>query len=317
MMFSEASSAAGEVERVFLFILGISVVILVIITFLMVYFIFKYNRKRHARAAHIEGNLILEIAWTVIPTILVLAMFYYGWMAYKSIREVPEGAMQVRVIGRMWSWLFQYENGIQSDTLVVPYGKPVKLDLQSQDVIHSFFIPAFRVKQDVVPGLNNYLWFQPTQLGTYEVLCTEYCGQQHSYMLTKVVVMPEEEFAQWYKEQAAQQMKAVESVGGEVASNLESRAFPILKVKGCLACHSFDGSELIGPTFKGLMGKKEIVITGEVEREIIVDEEYIRTSILNPNRDLVQGYEPLMPPQKGLITEKELQLLIEYLKELK
>jgi cytochrome c oxidase subunit 2 len=317
MMFSDASNIAGEVERVFLFILAISVAILVLITFLMIYFIFKYNRKRHPKAASIEGNLALEVAWTIIPTILVLAMFYYGWMAYKTIREVPEDAMQVRVIGRMWSWLFQYENGIQSDTLYVPYGKPVKLDLQSQDVIHSLFIPAFRVKQDVVPGLNNYLWFQPTQLGTYEVLCTEYCGQQHSYMLTKVVVMSEEEFAQWYHEQAAWKTAQAEAVSGEKALNLESRAMPILKVKGCLACHSFDGSELVGPTFKGLMGKKEIVITEGKERKIIVDEEYIRISIVDPNKDMVQGYQPLMPSQEGLITDDELQVLIDYLKELR
>ncbi len=167
----------------------------------MVYFVIRYRREKHPQPADIEGSTWLEITWTVIPTLLVLTMFYYGLTGFEFLKKVPEGAMVVKVIARQWSWLFQYENGHQDTELRVPVGKPVKLLLTSQDVIHGFYAPAFRIKQDAVPGMTNYLWFQPTEAGTFDVMCSQYCGLEHSHMLTKIVVLPEEEFTKWYQEQ--------------------------------------------------------------------------------------------------------------------
>lgn len=202
-MFSGASNIAAQVGNVFLFILGISVVLLILITFLMVYFVIKYNRKKNVTPANTKGNIPLEIIWSVVPAILVMAMFYYGWTSYKVMREVPKDAMEVKVTGVRWQWIFEYANGNIADELRVPLGKSVKLVLSSppNDVIHSFYVPAFRIKEDVVPGMTTYLWFNPTELGEYDVFCAEYCGVDHSKMLSKVMVMPEAEFQRWYESQ--------------------------------------------------------------------------------------------------------------------
>jgi len=200
-MFSGASNIANEVGNIFLFILVICGALLVLITFLMIYFVIKYNRKKNASPADIKGNTSLEIIWTVIPTILVVAMFYYGWTGYKVMRTVPKDAMSVKVTGVRWKWIIEYENGKMTDDLYVPLGKSVKLELSSppNDVLHSFYIPAFRIKEDVVPGMQTYLWFQPTELGEYDIFCAEYCGVEHANMLSKVIVLSEEEFQKWYE----------------------------------------------------------------------------------------------------------------------
>ncbi|UCE06138.1 MAG: cytochrome c oxidase subunit II, partial [bacterium] len=201
-MIVDAANMPQTVNNVFYFILAISVALLVFITFLMVFFVIKYHRKRNKKSKDIEGNTWLEITWTVIPTLLVLGMFYYGWIGYKIMKDVPEDAMVVNVTGRMWSWLFEYDNGVQTDTLYVPVDKPIRVNLKSQDVLHSFYIPAFRIKHDVVPGNERgYVWFHPRELGSYDVLCAEYCGQQHAYMTSKVIVLPEDEFKTWLASQ--------------------------------------------------------------------------------------------------------------------
>lgn len=301
-MIPKASSIAGTVDFVFFYIVGISVVLLVAITFLMVYFIFKYHRSKNIPPANIEGNTLLEVTWTVIPTILVMSMFYYGWVGFKEMRRVPKDAAVVKVTARMWSWAFEYENGKQSDVLKLPVNKPVKLELESLDVLHAFYVAAFRVKEDVVPGLNNYISFTPTMVGTYDAQCAEYCGMRHSYMMTKVEVMPEEKFQEWY-------------VGNGLVSKADLGA-ELLKIKGCVACHTTDGTPRVGPTFKGIFGRKETVVTGGTERDVVVDEEYIRKSIMEPMADVVKGFPPIMPPQKGLITDEEIQQIIAYLKGL-
>ncbi len=207
-MFSGASTFADAVDGAFLFILLISLALLVLITFLMIYFVIKYNRKRNKKAVNIEGNIPLEILWTVIPTILVLAMFWYGWVGYKLMRDVPEGAMEIQVTAQMWQWKFNYENGLQTDTLYVPINTPVKLNLFSLDVNHSLFIPAFRLKEDVIPNRNNYAWFKSTELGSFDIACTEYCGLRHAYMYTKVVVMQERDYNNWFSN-ATKEMNAL------------------------------------------------------------------------------------------------------------
>ncbi|MCX8116990.1 MAG: cytochrome c oxidase subunit II [Desulfobacterota bacterium] len=297
------------VQSVFLYIAVISIAILVLITSLMIYFTYRYHRRRNPNPRDIRGNLWLEILWTVVPTLLVLSMFYYGWTGFHALRKVPEGALKVKVSARTWSWLFEYENGLKTTELFIPEGRPVHLRLSSLDVIHSFYIPAFRVKQDAVPGMTTSLWFRAKEAGTYDVLCAEYCGQQHAYMLTKVRVLKEEEFNRWYEDKGKELEK-------ERRAGLP-RGERLILEKGCLACHSTDGTPRVGPTLKGIFGKTVTVITEGKERQVRVDEAYLLRSLLEPNADLVKGFQPIMPSQKGISTEEELKELVRYMKELK
>lgn len=322
-MIIDTANLPQTVNNVFYFILAISVVLLVLITFLMVFFVIKYHRSRNKEPKDIEGNTWLEILWTVVPTILVLGMFYYGWMGYKIMKDVPEDAMVVNVTGRMWSWLFEYSNGVQTDTLYVPVDKAVRLNLHSQDVLHSFFVPAFRVKQDLVPGLEeNYLWLHPKELGSYDVLCAEYCGQQHAYMLTRLVVMPEDQFQNWFSVEG-------DSLSGKDSTTTVTKEAPKKEPKempqglkllwdhGCIACHTTDGSAMVSTSFKNIFGKKQVVITSGKERKITIDEAYFKKSILEPEADIVKGYDPIMPEPDEPITDEEIQAMIEYIKTLK
>ena len=305
MIFLGSTGLSGRVvDNVFLYILIICVFLLGLITFLMVYFVIRYRREKHPRPADIEGSTWLEITWTVIPTLIVLTMFYYGLTGFEFLKKVPPGAMAVKVIARQWSWLFQYENGAQDTELRVPVGKPVKLLLTSQDVIHGFYAPAFRIKQDAVPGMTTYLWFQPTEVGTFDVLCSQYCGLEHAHMFTKIVALPQEEFTKWY--QAKKQ---------EVALKGPSLGPKLYQEKGCFACHSTDGTPRVGPTFKGLFGKTEEVLTAGKERTIVADEAFIRKHITEPNVDIVKGYPPVMP--KVSLTDEELTALVEFIRNLK
>jgi cytochrome c oxidase subunit 2 len=196
-MSSGASNFVESVDSVFLLSVAISVFFLVLITVLMIVFVIKYNRKKNPKAVNIHGNSKLEIIWTVIPTVLVLILFWYGWVGYKKMVDIPEGAMTVNVTAQMWKWQFGYENGKVSDTLYVPQGLPVKLVLRSNDVNHAFFVPAFRIKKDVYPGTERLAWFVANDIGRYDIACAEYCGMSHSYMYTKIISMPGSEFKNW------------------------------------------------------------------------------------------------------------------------
>jgi cytochrome c oxidase subunit 2 len=307
MFVSWATGLSGEVvDRVFLYILVVTVFLLSLITFLMVYFVIRYQKRRNPQPVDIHENIWLEIVWTIVPTLLVLTMFFYGLTGFNFLKRAPEGAMKVKVIARQWSWLFEYENGMRSAELRVPIGKPVNLSLTSEDVIHGFYAPAFRIKQDVVPGMVNHLWFQPTQVGSFDVLCTQYCGLQHAKMATQIVVLPEEEFNQWYQ-------KGKE----EKEAKAPARGIQLFQEKGCQACHSVDGTPLVGPTVKGLFGKTVTVITDGKERQVVANEDYLKRSLMEPNADVVAGFPPIMPSQKGMITDEELEGIITYIKELK
>ena len=300
-MISDISNTAAKIDLAFLYITGMSVVLLVLITSFMLYSIIRYNAKRHPRAEQSEGNVGTEIILTVIPVILVLVMFYLGWTNFSYIRNAPDDAMPVKVTGMMWSWQFEYKNGKQSDVLNVPLGKPVRLVLTSTDVIHSLYIPAFRIKEDAVPGLKTHMWFQANELGSYDIFCTEYCGTGHSHMRSKVVVMADNEFDKWYEAAEA---------GGEKDIGLK-----LLQSKGCLGCHTTDGTKKIGPTFKGIFGRNETVTTDGKEHEIVVDEAFLRKAVLQPGADLVKGYPNIMP--KLPVTGEELDAIILTLKGLK
>jgi len=312
-MYSGASNFVSGTDDAFVVIIGISVIFLVGITAAMLWFTYRYSNKRNPVATQIHGSNTLEIIWTVIPTILVLGMFYYGWAGYQPMIKAPDDAMNIKATARMWSWLFEYENGIKTDTLYIPKDKAVTLDMVSPDVIHSLYIPAFRVKEDIVPGKENKMWFIGTKEGSYELFCTEYCGLSHSYMFTEVKVMPVDEFNAWYTRMAD---NAVQDSTKPVVPGAKGKQ--LVQVNGCIACHSLDGSKLIGPTFRGVYGHNVVVVTDGKEREITVDDEYIKRSIYEPNADVVKGYiQGQMISYKEQLSDDEVAEIIEYLKTLK
>jgi cytochrome c oxidase subunit 2 len=304
-MFEGASNLAAGVDRAFAVILAISIFFTVGITLFMIWTLFKFNRKKGLPARQFTGSTTLEIIWTGIPLILVIVIFIYGWKGYAPMRKVPADAMQVTVIGRMWEWSFDYGNGKLSKTLVLPQDKAVKLNLHSVDVNHGFFIPAFRVKEDVIPGYNNWLWFIPKYKGEYDIFCTSYCGLQHSGMNSKASVIDEAEFNKWLEELPAT---------GNIP---DPEGLTLLKNTGCIACHSLDGAKLVGPTFQGVYGKKSIVVTDGKDVEIVVDDAYLKASILEPNKDVVKGFNKgLMQPYRDKLTDEQIAKIIDYLKTL-
>jgi cytochrome c oxidase subunit 2 len=266
-MFEGLSNIANHVDAAMLYIIGISLILLVGITGTMLYFVFRYSKKRNPEAEEVSGHLGLEITWTILPTILVIFIFWVGYSGYELMRDVPSDNLPVKVTARQWSWLFTYENGKSSDKLVVPMGRAIKLSIFSDDVLHSLFIPAFRVKEDAVPGMETKLWFIPQKAAEYDLFCTEYCGVGHASMITKVKVLTPDEFDKWYS-----------STGPSGAEKLH-RGEQLLRDKGCLGCHTTDGTKLIGPSFKGLMGSTVTVITGGKESTVTADSEYIERSI--------------------------------------
>ncbi len=299
-------NSTQTVDSVFLFIVAISVALLAGIVVTMIYFVLRYSRERNPEPENIEGNLLLEIVWVIIPLVIVLAMSFYGWKGFRFMRTVPANALPVKAYGVMWQWSFEYENGRTTDRLIVPSGRPVKLIITSRDVLHSLFIPAFRIKEDAVPGMLTHLWFLPDSVGEFDLFCSEYCGTGHSSMITKVQVVPAEEFRKWY-------LEGPEKKTGEV----EEDGAGLLQKKGCLACHSIDGTKKIGPTFKGLFGSRLVVVIAGKEHEIIADEEYLRRAVMDPEADIVKGFPPVMPPQKDSVSRDELSSIIEYIKGLK
>ena len=307
----QASNFVAGVDLAFMIILGVSVFFLIALTVVMLVFIRKYRKDKHPEAIQNEGSNKLEALWTGIPLVLVLVMFYFGWMGWKPMKNPPDEAMNVKAIARMWNFRFEYENGKITDTLYVPINEPVILDLVALDVLHSLYIPAFRVKEDMVPGQEKVMWFIPGTVGEFDLFCTEYCGLEHSYMFTGVKVMPKEEFDAWITDTSS----VVAVVDTE--TSLADQGWEVLRRNGCNACHSVDGSRLIGPSYLGGWGGTRTVITDREEREVTVDAAYVKRSVFDPNADVVAGYNRgLMFPYEGMVTEQEVELIIEYLKAL-
>lgn len=306
--YTVGGTAKEAVNNVFLFIVVISVILLLLVTGLMIYFAVKYNRKRHPQSEPVKQKPWLEIVWTLVPTILVLGMFFYGYEGFKLMRNVPEDSMIVKVIGRMWDWSFEYENGRRTDRLYVPIGKNVKLEMKSVDVVHSLYIPAFRIKEDLVPGRETYLWFKPQTVGPADIFCAEYCGQRHAYMLSQVMVMEVNEFDKWYQQEDAEQAAADEL--------MKIPAVKFMDDYGCLSCHSLNipiGEQI---PLKGIFGRKRIVIKDGKELEVSVDEEYLKRALLEPGVEVVKGQVNMMEPVED-ISEEELNMIIDFLKEYK
>jgi cytochrome c oxidase subunit 2 len=300
-MFSGAALSTGKVDSAFFFIVGTAVLLLLGVMITMIVFLARYNSRRHPEPEAVRESLALEIVWTVLPLGLVMLMFYFGWVDFKYIRNPPKNAMVVDVVARQWSWLFQYANGKEDDVLRVPLNKPVKLVMTSRDVLHCLYIPAFRIKEDCVPGMKTHLWFNADETGSYQIFCTEYCGVGHSHMRSQVIVMPQTDFDRWY--QATEETSA------------SARGLKILKNKGCLGCHTLDGSRKVGPSFKGLIGRREVVTAGGQQRTVTVDDAYVRHYILNPNQDVIQGYPPVMP--KIPMDKETLDAIVAFLETLK
>ena len=301
------STIAGEVDSLFYFIFYTAIVFFVIVMFFTTYFVIKYRRKgKEEKTSGVAYNTKLEILWTVIPTILVIIVFVWGFRTYLRMHVAPSDAIEIKATGQKWFWTFDYPNGVNSmNDLVVPVGKPVKLLMSSQDVIHSFFVPDFRIKMDVLPNRYTITWFEALNVGEYDIFCSEYCGKGHSEMLGKVKVIGETDYNTWLEKSAGEipEGASLEDVGAQLYSS-----------KACVTCHSIDGTPGVAPSFLGRFGKTEKLADGT---ETVVDENYIRKSILTPQADVVLGFQPVMPTYQGILTDRQIDALIAYIKSLK
>jgi cytochrome c oxidase subunit II len=292
-------------DRVFQMILIISSLLFLLVAGLLVYFVVRYHRRPgRAPQASPSHSAWLETAWTVIPVLLVSVIFYQGFTAFVQMQTPPPNCYDLRVSARQWAWQFEYPNGYIDKELHVPAGEPVRLTMKSEDVIHGLWIPALRVKQDVVPGRYTSLWFQADRIGTYDLLCTQFCGDQHSSMLSSVVVQDRKDYDAWLKD-AANFLKTMPPA--EAGKALYHR-------RGCSQCHSIDGIAGTGPSLKGIYGKPVRLSDG---RDVPVDDNYIRESILDPQAKIVAGFQPVMSTYKGQLSDAEITAIIEFIKSLK
>ncbi len=306
----QASSFAAKIDTAIWFVTIISLISFILITIGLVYFAIKYRRRSdNDETPYITGNHFLETLWTVIPSILVMVIFVYGFVVFREMRTPPADAIEVNVTAKQWLWQFQYGNGKSTiNELYVQQDRPVKVVMRSDDVLHSFFVPAFRVKQDLVGGMYTYLWFTPTKVGIFDLYCAEYCGTGHSAMLGKVVVMSPEAYDRWEKGEEAEDGKAVAALPPDQLGE------KLYKERGCNACHSIDGTTLVGPTWKGLFGHEVTMADGST---VTADENYIKQSIIEPQAKMVKGYGPVMPSFKGILSDDEVAAIIAYIKTLK
>ncbi|MCX4239855.1 cytochrome c oxidase subunit II [Paraliomyxa miuraensis] len=312
----QASTFAEGTDLLYLFIVVLSLFFFVLIMGVQGYFMWKYHRKSDdQKTSSITHNGKVEFLWSAIPAVLLVWIFVWGEVDFLKQTVPPPDAVQVRVTGRQWFWTVDYPDypGVQLTssvddnvvTLVVPKGKPVQLTMTSEDVLHDFYIPAFRVKRDVVPGRYTSLWFEATQVGEFNLYCAEYCGDQHSAMIGKVKVLEPELFGEYLAEAGK-----LEQEEGEPLAAFGER---IYKRRGCNACHSLDGSPKVGPSWKGMWGKQETTDKGTV----LVDDNYIKESVEEPNAQIVAGFEGVkMPSYKGQLDEKHFAALIEFIKTL-
>ena len=328
----DGTAIASQVDKIYGFLLVSSLISFIVLMGGFIYFAWKYRRRSSKdKTAYITHNHTLEFLWSFVPFVIFMFSFAWGWVVYSQMRDIPpEGsnALEVNVIAKKWAWKFQYKNGktVTSGvdaqgkpdpaTMVVPINRPVRLILQSQRinespdnldekdraVLHSFYIPAFRIKQDVVPGRFTAEWFTSDKLGEYWVFCTEYCGAGHSSMKARIKVVSNEDFEKW--------LGSDDAAGGTLAD--QGRA--IYGAKACVGCHSIDGSRVVGPTFKGIWGQMVDTDKGSVK----IDEDYIRESILQPNAKIVAGYPAgVMPTFAGQLSDDDIKAVIEFIKSVK
>lgn len=306
-MLPEAKSpTADSTDALFHFINEVSFILLLGITISIIYFAIKYRRKSDNDVTPvIKHNTAIEITWSIIPLILSLIVFTWGYSGYLNLKSVPDNAYEIKVSAFKWGWNFEYSNGAVSPAeLHVPAGRPIKLVMQSRDIIHSFFVPEYRIKQDVLPNRYTYVWFSANEPGESHIFCAEYCGTNHSAMLAKVVAHDPDDFETWL---------ATSNTG--TSDDPVEHGKSLLTLNGCQSCHSVDGSKGIGPTLKGIWGHEVTLTNGST---VTVDENYIRESILDPQAKIVKGYELVpMTSFMGILDDKEIDSIIEYIKTLK
>lgn len=304
------STLAEQTDTLFWFVHLSSLVLTIGLIAVIVYFVIKYRRQSDNEVTPvITHNNALEVTWSVIPLILVLIVFGWGYEVFMNQRIAPDDAYEINVTAQKWIWQFQYENGARSTgNLHVPAGRPVKLIMSSNDVIHSFYVPDYRLKQDVVPGQYTEMWFNAPDTGRSTVYCTEYCGTGHSDMMGEIIVHSQEEFDTWL---------ANNSSGGSKPEDLAPAEWgkQLAKQNACQTCHSTDGSRLTGPTWQGIFEHEVTLSDGST---VTADENYIRESILEPEAKIVQGFQAgLMPTYQGQLNDEQINAIIEYIKTLK
>ena len=308
---ADASVTSRNIDWVWDFMIWCSVLTALGIFVAIFHFITKYRAK--SRAANeiaeksAEHNTALEITWSVLPLFVVIALFVWGFKGFMDLRTPPKDSMELHANAQKWKWTFDYKcpsGTLTDDTLHVPIDRPVRMLISSVDVLHALYIPSFRTKMDAVPGRYTDMWFQATRAGDYPIFCAEYCGTSHSDMLSHVIVHPAGDYEKWLNKAC---VDADSKVGPERGKDLFDR-------QGCSTCHTVDGTPKIGPTWKGLFGKMEMMTDGKPYK---VDENYLRESMMDPTAKVVQGFAPAMPPYKGKLSDKDIDGLIEYIKTLK
>jgi cytochrome c oxidase subunit 2 len=298
---AEASTIAPWADALYFFLLLITIVGLTLVGTLVFGFAIRYRKERNPVATQIEGSTLLEATWTIIPLALFLICFVWGALLYFRIYNPPSNAMNIYVLGKQWMWKAEHPGGQHEiNTLHVPTGQPIQLTMISQDVFHSFSIPDFRIKREVIPGRYSTVWFEATTPGTYHIFCTQYCGTKHSGMIGEVTVLTPEDYKKWTEASTS---------GMSLAQNGE-RLFASM---GCNACHSGNAAAR-GPSLAGVYGSKLTLTNGS---QVLVNEAYLRDAILNPSQHITAGYAPIMPTYQGQISEEGLIDLVEYLKSLK
>ncbi len=296
-----ASTMAGKVDALYLALIAISGLVVTVIAVLIIVFGVRYRRRAPDQSGvRVVPSLALEIGWTIIPLVVGLVMFVWGANVYLAQARPPAETLDVYVVGKQWMWKFQHPAGQREiNELHVPVGRAVRLTATSEDVIHSFFVPAFRMKADVIPGRYTTLWFNATKPGEYHLFCAEYCGTQHSGMIGRVVVMEPNEFQAWLG-------------GGAAEGSMASQGQKLFQDLACNTCH-LDTGQGRGPSLQALYGSKVELASGQV---VEADDAYVRESVLSPAAKVVAGFQPVMPTFQGLISEEQLLALIEYVKSL-
>jgi cytochrome c oxidase subunit 2 len=296
-----AATSAGEVDALFMFILAVTGLFAVGIWIAMLYFAVRYRRRSpEDRPREIEGALALELTWTIVPLVLMIAMFLWGAKVYFHLNRPPDDAMTVTVVGKRWMWKLQQPTGQREiNELHVPLGRAVKLVITSEDTIHSFFVPAFRIKKDAVPGRYNVAWFRATKVGSFHIFCAEYCGTEHSRMGGRVVVMEPDAYQTWL-------------AGGPPPESPVAAGEKLVTELKCNTCHRPDSAGR-GPVLTGVFGRRVQLASGD---SVLADEAYVRESIVNPAAKVVAGYQPVMPTFQGQVSEEQLIALVAYIQSL-
>ncbi len=297
----QASTVAGRVDTLFFALIGLSLLFAVPVLVLIIYFGIRYRRGSHAdRSNPPHGHLGLELAWIIIPLMLSLGIFVWAAGLYFDMARPPAAAIEIDAVGKQWMWKFQHPDGQREiNELHVPLGRPIKLVMASQDVIHSLYVPAFRIKQDVLPGRYTVTWFQPTKVGEFRLHCAEFCGTQHATMGGRVVVMDPADYAAWLAQQDPDQTAAMAGAA-------------LFRQYGCSGCHGASAT-VHAPKLEGIFSKP-VPLQGD--GTVIADEQYIRDSVLLPQKQIAAGYPPIMPSFQGQISEEDLLQIIAYIKSL-